>query len=67
MHPFDSLLTILTVYRIGGITVILEMCRMHRKFGRYQKQVLGITGEILEKLIQTTEAGNRGAETEPYF
>jgi integrase len=34
---------------------------MHRKIGRYQKQAFGITGEILEKLIQATEAGNRGA------
>jgi site-specific recombinase XerD len=41
--------------------VILEIRRMHRKIGRYQKQAFGITGEILEKLIQATEAGNRGA------
>lgn len=41
--------------------VIIEMRRMHRKVGRYQKQAFGITGEILEKLIQVTEAGNRGA------
>jgi site-specific recombinase XerD len=41
--------------------VILEMRRMHRKVGRYQKQAFGITSEILEKLIQATEAGNRGA------
>jgi site-specific recombinase XerD len=41
--------------------VILEMRPMHRKVGRYQKQAFGITNEILEKLIQSTEAGNRGA------
>lgn len=41
--------------------VILEIRRMHRKIGRYQKQAFGITGEILENLIQATEAGNRGA------
>jgi site-specific recombinase XerD len=41
--------------------VLLEMRRMHRKIGRYSKQALGITSEILEKLIAATEAGNRGA------
>ncbi|QWD80056.1 site-specific integrase [Polynucleobacter sp. MWH-Spelu-300-X4] len=41
--------------------VILEIRRMHRKIGRYQKQAFGITGEILEKLLLATEAGNRGA------
>jgi hypothetical protein len=40
--------------------VILEMRRMHRKVWRYQRQAFGITSEILEKIIQTTEAGNRG-------
>jgi integrase len=34
---------------------------MHRKIGRYSKQALGITSDILEKLITATEAGNRGA------
>ena len=28
--------------------VILEMRRMHRKVGGYQKQAFGITSEILE-------------------
>jgi site-specific recombinase XerD len=41
--------------------VLLEMRRMHRKVGRYSKQALGITSDILEKLITATEAGNRGA------
>lgn len=41
--------------------VILEIRRMHRKIGRYQRQAFGITRKILEKLVQTTEAGNRGA------
>jgi site-specific recombinase XerD len=41
--------------------VLLEMRRMHRKIGRYSKQALGITSDILEKLIAATEAGNRGA------
>lgn len=41
--------------------VLLEMRRMHRKIGRYSKQALGVTSEILEKLIVVTEAGNRGA------
>jgi site-specific recombinase XerD len=41
--------------------VLLEMRRMHRKIGRYSKQALGITSDILEKLIEATEAGNRGA------
>jgi len=41
--------------------VILEIRRMHRKIGRYQKQAFGVTGEILEKLLLATEAGNRGA------
>jgi len=41
--------------------VILEMRRMHRKLGRYSKQAAGITADILEKLLQATEAGNRGA------
>jgi integrase len=41
--------------------VLLEIRRMHRKIGHYQKQAFGITSEILEKIIQATEAGNRGA------
>ena len=41
--------------------VILEMRRMHRKLGRYSKQAAGITADILEKLLQATESGNRGA------
>ena len=41
--------------------VLLEMRRMHRKLGRYSKQALGITSDILEKMIQASEAGNRGA------
>ena len=41
--------------------VMLEIRRMHRKIGRYQKQAFGVTGEILEKLLLATEAGNRGA------
>lgn len=41
--------------------VILEIRRMHRKIGPYQKQAFGVTGEILEKLLRVTEAGNRGA------
>lgn len=41
--------------------VLLEMRRMHRKIGRYSKQALGITADILEKLLAATEAGNRGA------
>jgi integrase len=41
--------------------VILEIRRMHRKIGRFQKQAFGVTGEILEKLLLATEAGNRGA------
>ena len=41
--------------------VLLEMRRMHRKLGRYSKQALGITSDILEKIIQASEAGNRGS------
>ena len=41
--------------------VFIELRRMHRKIGRYQKQALGITKEILEKMLLATEAGNRGA------
>lgn len=41
--------------------VLLEMRRMHRKIGRYSKQAFGITSDILNKLIEVTEAGNRGA------
>jgi site-specific recombinase XerD len=41
--------------------VLLEMRRMHRKIGRYSKQAFGITVDILNKLIEVTEAGNRGA------
>ena len=41
--------------------VLLEMRRMHRKIGRHSKQAFGITMDILNKLIQVTEAGNRGA------
>ena len=41
--------------------VILEMRRMHRTIGRASKQAQGITAEILEKLLEATEAGNRGA------
>jgi site-specific recombinase XerD len=41
--------------------VLLEMRRMHRKIGRYSKQAFGITSDILDKLIEVTEAGNRGA------
>jgi site-specific recombinase XerD len=40
--------------------VLLEMRRMHRKLGRYSKQALGITSDILEKMIQASEVGNRG-------
>lgn len=47
--------------------VIIEMRRMHRKIGRYQKQALGITNEILEKLKQAREAGNRGARDRALF
>ena len=41
--------------------VILEMRRMHRTIGRASKQAQGITAEILEKLLEAAEAGNRGA------
>jgi len=41
--------------------VLLEMRRMHRKLGRYSKQALGITSDILEKIIEASEAGNRGS------
>ena len=41
--------------------VLLEMRRMHRKLGRYSKQALGITSDILERMIQASEAGNRGS------
>jgi integrase len=41
--------------------VLLEMRRMHRTIGRHSKQALGVTSSILEKLLQATEAGNRGA------
>lgn len=41
--------------------VLLEMRRMHRKLGRHSKQALGITSDILEKMIQASEAGNRGS------
>ena len=41
--------------------VLLEMRRMHRKIGRCSKQAFGITSKILDKLIEATEAGNRGA------
>ena len=41
--------------------VILEMRRMHRKIGRYSKQALGITSDLLEKMILGSEAGNRGS------
>jgi site-specific recombinase XerD len=41
--------------------VLLEMRRMHRKLGRYSKQALGITSDILEKMLQASEAGNRGS------
>ncbi len=41
--------------------VLLEMRRMHRKLGRYSKQALGITSELLEQLLVASEAGNRGS------
>lgn len=41
--------------------VTLEMRRMHRNLGRNSKQAFGITADILDKLIEATEAGNRGA------
>jgi site-specific recombinase XerD len=41
--------------------VLLEMRRMHRKLGRYSKQALGITSDILERMIEASEAGNRGS------
>lgn len=41
--------------------VLLEMRRMHRKLGRYSKQALGITSDMLEKLLTASEAGNRGS------
>jgi len=41
--------------------VLLEMRRMHRKIGRHSKQAFGITMDILNKLIDVTETGNRGA------
>ena len=41
--------------------VLLEMRRMHRKIGRCSKQAFGITSNILDKLIEATEPGNRGA------
>ena len=40
--------------------IILEIRRMHRIIGRYQKQALGVTAEILEELLLAPEAGNRG-------
>jgi len=41
---------------------ILEIRRMYQKVGCYQKQALGVTREILEKLPLATEAGNQGAK-----
>lgn len=41
--------------------VMLEIRRMQRKIGRYQKQAFGVTVKILEKLLIATKAGNRGA------
>lgn len=41
--------------------VLLEMRRMHRKIGRYSKQAFGITADTLGKLLEATEAGNRGS------
>ena len=40
--------------------VLLEMRRMHRKIGRHSKQAFGITLNVLNKLIDVSEAGNRG-------
>ncbi|WP_062307729.1 tyrosine-type recombinase/integrase [Polynucleobacter sinensis] len=34
---------------------------MHRTIGRFSKQALGVTSSILQKLLEATEAGNRGA------
>jgi site-specific recombinase XerD len=41
--------------------VLLEMRRMHRKIGRHSKQAFGITADALGKLLEATEAGNRGS------
>lgn len=39
--------------------VILEIMGIHRKIGRYQKQLFSITSKIYETLIRKTEPSNR--------
>ena len=40
--------------------VMLEMRRMHRKLGRASHQALGVTAEILEKMLNATESNLKG-------
>jgi site-specific recombinase XerD len=40
--------------------VMLEMRRMHRKLGRASHQALGVTAEILEKMLNATESNIKG-------
>ena len=40
--------------------VMLEMRRMHRKLGRASHQALGVTAEILEKMLNATEINLKG-------
>ncbi len=40
--------------------VMLEMRRMHRKLGRASHQSLGVTAEILEKMLNATESNLKG-------
>ena len=39
---------------------MLEMRRMHRKLGRASHQALGVTAEILEKMLNATESNLKG-------
>ena len=40
--------------------VMLEMRRMHRKLGRASSQALGVTADILEKMLNATEGNIKG-------
>ena len=40
--------------------VMLEMRRMHRKLGRASSQALGVTADILEKMLNATEGDIKG-------
>lgn len=56
-----------TIHRLNRLTdptkypeVILEMKRMHRKLGRSARQAQGITADILEKMLETTDSSHKG-------